>query len=704
MNKKSTLPSMQDILDYINNQEKPISKRTIARQFKIKGDNRRYLKNLLKEIEVKGLATKHGHSLGRLENSLDRCVVHITGTDTNGDLIGRPIKWDTELSPQILIEDNPKIKPVLGVGDIILCRLSQISSKVYQGLPLRRISGGMNQFVGVYYDGRIVSVNRRDKTVLWTDSSFPTDLENEDIILVDVPTLSTRKPMAHFIRKIASAKDAFSATIISMSAHMLPFEFPESVLQEAQDAKNPTMKDRKDLTHIPFITIDGEDAKDFDDAVFAEPIENGWHIMVGIADVAYYVRPNSALDKEAFKRGNSTYFPDRVVPMLPERLSNELCSLQPNKKRGAIVADMTIDQNGNLKTYLFYRAMIKSTGRFTYTFVEDYIQKNQETDVRINHLQGAYLSLLKARQNRNVLEINMPEMQVVLTSGGRVKDIHLRPQYESYKLIEEMMILANVASAKILQEKQMPVMYRVHERPSEDKLNNFKNYLMENKTPYRLSGQPSPKEFNLILHQNNNISMQEMILRTQSKAEYSPTNVGHYGLALTDYAHFTSPIRRYSDILIHRALITALNLGDGGLPMMESPISTYEKIATHISATERESDQAEMEAIDRYVAGFLADRIGEKFRVRVSSVSSFGLFVRLDDFMADGLIPISSLDGYFEYLENKQILFCKENKKTFYIGQMLDCILKECVPLTGGLIFSIIDCERKKRFFSRFRR
>ena len=713
--KEFHLPTQDELIAFLNEQGKEMSKREIARHFGAKGDTRAYLKHLLKEIEQQGLVQRSGRRFMMQGLLRDRIAVEITGQVSDGSLVARPVRWEEEGEPPQILLTAEKIKPEPKIGDILQAKIHRLNQHLYEGEALKRLSSADNRMVGVMYEGRVVSVDRRFKEAFLPDENFPKDVHAGDLVLVEIPEVRSSHPKARFIQKIGKSTDAHAASLISIFSHRLPIVFMENSIHQAERAKLPSLDNRVDLRAVNFVTIDGADAKDFDDAVFAEAdtdIKNkgGYHIYVAIADVAYFVKYGTALDKDAFLRGNSTYFPDRVLPMLPEALSNGLCSLQPNEDRPAMVCEIWIDKLGRKLKSKFFRAMIKSKARLTYDEVEADFQGKQKISGLgdlIENLKGSYEALKKARENRGVLELDVPERQVILNEKGQVIDIRLRQRYDSHKMIEELMILSNVSAAETLEKLKLPTMYRVHDRPSEEKLNSLQTFLKSVGIKFKPTSALYPKEFNLLLSQANtkkiSTEVNEMVLRTQSQAEYSLENIGHYGLSLDKYAHFTSPIRRYADIMVHRALIKGLKLGEGALSDEEA--SAFEKIAEHISVTERQSASAEQDANDRYVASFLADRVGELFDVRVSSVTRFGLFVALDEYNADGLVPMSALpDDYYVYDENAQVLRGVHNGRIFSAGQSMQAILKEAVPLTGGLMFEPIlkkgQGKRKKLYKS----
>lgn len=703
--KQNKLPTMTELMDYLNQQTGAMTKRTIARDFGVKGDARKELKYMIKDLKKKGVLetrNERGRSI-RLVGSLpDHCQIEITGQDSMGDLIARPLEWQSrDPMPQILVTKN-KINPPAGIGDIVQARLRSIGSKLYEAEILRRITAGDNHMLGVYENGHVYSVDRRLKQS-FVLLDVPRDVQNKDILIVDIPMIRSREPIAKFVRKIGSSTDAYAATLIAIYMHHLPIVFSEQTEKEVQHLKVPSIdENRLDLRAIPFVTIDGADARDFDDAVWAEPDldeknKGGYHIMVGIADVAWYVRSGSALDMDARLRGNSVYFPDRVIPMLPFELSNGVCSLKPHEPRAVLVCEIWMDKTGTKKRHRFVRALIQSDRRLTYPEVQEAIDGKTPIhglETEIDTLKCVYELLQKKRQKRGVIEIDVPEQEVELNSKGDVIGIHAREQIQSMKLIEELMILANVSAAETLEEKGQPTMYRIHDKPSPEKLSVLNNFLKSigMKTTHPLNEEAVPADFNSILAKaqgtSKDFAINEFVLRSQSQAVYSPENIGHFGLSLMRYAHFTSPIRRYADVMVHRALITALKLGEGGLSKEET--DGFDTIARHISATERQASSAEQDALDRYIASYLKDRVGQTFLARISSVTQFGLFVRLIENGADGFVPMRSLRGdFFEYDNEAQLLIGRSTGRKFLVGDNIRVVLKECSPITGGLLFEL---------------
>lgn len=525
--------------------------------------------------------------------------------------------------------------------------------------------------------------------------------------LVTARVMTSTKAKRQEIEIDMSLGDANDPRLISLSAiyaNEIPFEFPQEAVDEANAAKPVTLKGREDLRDIPLVTIDGEDARDFDDAVFAQRADKGWHIVVAIADVAHYVKPFSALDREAYNRGNSTYFPDRVVPMLPEALSNELCSLKPNVDRACMAVHMWTDDNGELKKWKFVRGVMKSRARLTYKQVQAAMngKPDEMTAPLLNSvikpLYGAYATLASARTQRGTLELDLPERQVLLNEDGSVNKIIVRERLDSHKLIEEFMICANVAAAAQLENRPNHCMYRIHDKPSEMKLEALRDFLDTIGIKLVTSKQLHPRMLTQILKNTEGTEhaqvVNEVMLRSQAQAVYSHENIGHFGLALAKYAHFTSPIRRYADLIVHRALIRTLSLGSDGLT--DAELKRMEEIGDHISKTERRSIAAEREVMDRYTAKFLSDKVGEVFDAHISSVAKFGLFARLDETGADGIIPFSTLPkDYYVYNEKRHMVVGERSGRSYKLTQAVKVRLVSTDSLTGAMSFEIVEGEKQ---------
>lgn len=505
--------------------------------------------------------------------------------------------------------------------------------------------------------------------------------------------------------RLGSLATEKAVSLIAIHAHEIPQVFSPSALREAEDAQPATLKGREDWRDLPLVTIDPPDAKDHDDAVHAAPDpdpsnKGGYIVHVAIADVAFYVRPGSALDRDALTRGNSVYFPDRVVPMLPERISNDLCSLVPGEPRGLAVR-MVIGSDGRKRSHSFHRVLMRSAAKLNYAQAQAAIDGRPDDTTGpllepiLKPLYAAYALVKLARDERDPLDLDLPERKILLKADGTVDRVVVPERLDAHKLIEEFMILANVAAAEMLEKKALPLIYRVHDEPSQEKVHNLAEFLKTLDLPFAKAGALRPALFNRVLGQVRGEDYEplvnEVVLRSQAQAEYSAENYGHFGLNLRRYAHFTSPIRRYADLIVHRALIRALGLGEGALPETET-LETLGEVAAQISVTERRAMKAERETADRLIAHFLADRIGASFQGRISGVTRAGLFVKLSETGADGLIPIRTLGTeYFNYDETRHALIGTRSGAMHRLGDVVDVRLVEAAPVAGALRFELLS-------------
>jgi len=481
-------------------------------------------------------------------------------------------------------------------------------------------------------------------------------------------------------------------------------DFPAAAVEEAEAAGPAPLDRREDLRTVPLVTIDGADARDFDDAVWAAPDVDpgnpgGLRLLVAIADVAWYVRAGAALDREAEKRGNSVYFPDRVVPMLPEALSAGLCSLRPQEDRPCLAVEMIIDRQGKKLRHRFLRGLMRSVARLTYGQVQAARDGRPDDatgpllDSVIAPLYGGFEALLAARQKRGTLDLDLSERRVFLVDG-KVARIEPRARLDSHRLVEEYMIAANVAAAEALEAKRMPCMYRVHDAPDPAKIEALREFTASLGLSLAKGQVIRPAVFARLLEQARGTPyaamINELVLRSQAQAVYSPANIGHFGLALPRYCHFTSPIRRYADLLVHRALIAAHGFGDDGLRPEDG--ARFPTIAEHISATERRAAAAERDAIDRYVAAFLAERVGDIFVGSVTGVTRFGLFVTLKDSGGSGIVPIGTLPSdFYDHDERRHCLVGRRWGRVYRLGETVGVRLVEATPITGGLVLQLVE-------------
>ncbi len=715
----AAFPSKEQVLAFINESSEPVGKREVARAFRIKGNDRIRLKALLKELKQDGLLEKQPQrrlsAPGHLPNVL---VVEVAGLDEDGEMLARPTVWDDDKAPppRIYLAPENRSRSALAVGERALVRLKRDDDGSYNAQIIRKLDRPTQRVLGLYEigsrGGRLRPTDRRAKKEFILSSADSRGAEHGELVLAEIlPTRKQRDRLGlrsvRVIDRLGRGDDPRALSLITLHEHGLTSEFPEKALAEAEAAKPAPLGKRQDLRDIPLVTVDGADARDFDDAVFAEPDGNprnkgGWHLMVAIADVAHYVRPDSTLDRSAYARGNSTYFPDRVLPMLPPALSNGWCSLNPKEDRPCMAVHLWIDAEGKLLKHKFVRGLMRSAARLTYEEVQAAHDGQGSGDhgevleALLPGLYGAFEALLAARHARGTLELDLPERKIRLAEDGTVAAIEARTRLDSHRLIEEFMITANVAAAKELERLRQPCMYRIHDKPDPLRLQALSEVLRDLGMRFNASQVVRPSTLTHLLTKAEGKPeaplINDLILRAQSQAVYSPDNIGHFGLALTHYAHFTSPIRRYSDLLVHRALISGLKLGDDGLPPAGE--SLFEETANHISSTERSSAAAERDAVDRFTAAFLQNQVGATFPGRVNGVTRFGLFITLDDTGADGLIPISTLpDDFYRHVEARHALEGQRWGRVYRLGDRLRVRLVEAEPVTGGLILALDESD-----------
>ena len=721
---KAELPDRETLLRFIAEHPTRSSKRDIAKAFAVRGDDRVALKQLLRELEDEGLLERRRKRLVRPGSLPPVTVLDITSREDGGALIGRPAEWpdDGSVSPAVLISQGKQTSgrkrgPVAGIGNRVLARIFPTDTPAgppYTGRIMKVLDRGHAATLGVFRatpggGGRIEPIERRGKELV-IDPDHVGDADDGDLVEVDVSRSGRygmpRGKIASVIGSVASEK---AISTIAIHAHGIPFRFSEKALAEAKAAKPITLGKREDWRDLPLITIDPADAKDHDDAVYAEPDDNpenagGVIAYVAIADVAHYVRTGSALDKDALKRGNSVYFPDRVVPMLPERISNDLCSLKEAVERPALAVRMRFSAEGRKIGHTFHRVMMKSAARLSYEQAQAAFDGNPDerteplAELILKPLWQAYGILSRGRDRRQPLDLDLPERKLKLKEDGSVDTVIIPDRLEAHRLIEEFMIQANVAAAESLEGKRQALVYRVHDAPSLAKQEALRDFLKTLNIPLARGGQLRANSFNEVLAKSKDkpheTMVSEMVLRSQSQAVYSPENIGHFGLNLMRYAHFTSPIRRYADLLVHRALIGALGLGDGGMTPNEE--ESLEEIAAEISTFERRAMAAERETIERLIAHHLADRVGDEFVGRISGVTKAGLFVSLQQFGADGFVPVSTLGlDYYIYDDAHRTLVGEKTGKGYRLGDPVTVRLAEALPLAGALRFEMLSEGRK---------
>ncbi len=699
--KSKGLPTRQQVLDFITSTDTPAGKREIARAFGLLGNEKIALKALLKDMADEGLIdSAPGRAFHKMGGLPKVTVLRVVDVD-DAQVIAIPEHWEAEGKPppRLRVVERGK-RSALGIGDRILARTEEQGSG-YVAHPMKKLARSEEQLLGVvakdgdrYWLRAIDKRERRD-----TPISDLGEAGEGNLVLAE----KTGRPPRITAKVVEILGDPFapkSFSLIAIHKFNIPHVFSEELLQEAETMAAQSLGEREDLRHLPIVAIDPVDARDFDDAVWASPREDGgFDAIVAIADVSFYVRPGSALDREARKRGNSVYFPDRVVPMLPEHLSADVCSLRAGQDRAAMACHMVIDAKGQMVSWRFSRAVIKVAANIPYEDAQaaiDGVKPHDLTEVALRPLWACWALLFKAREKREPLDLDLPERRVELDEKGRIQSVAPRERLDAHKLIEDYMIAANVAAAKALEAKKAPVMYRIHEPPSREKLVALKEYLATFEIAFALGQVITPATFNRLIDKLGEVEFRtevmEQILRSQTQAYYGPQNSGHFGLSLGSYAHFTSPIRRYSDLIVHRSLVGAYGLN----PQAEATALTKDDaermklIGEVISAAERRAMEAERETVDRYVAAFLAMRVGEIVATRITGVTNFGFFATVEGLGGDGLVPISTLGTeYFRFDEAHKSLVGEQTGETYRIGQHIDLRLAEANPISGALRFEL---------------
>jgi ribonuclease R len=722
----SGLPSKEDILRYVRGAGARIGKREIARAFSVKGGDRIALKQRLAEMADEGLLTGNRKSFKERGQLPPVAVLEIVARDADGELIAEPATWDRAEGdrPRVLVL-APRGSarggdPALGQGDRILARITRLEGTDVAGYrfeaePIKRLPKEKTRQLGIFRahakgGGVIAPVDRKELKEWPIAAGDEAEAASGDLVRFDLARSGRYGvPQARIVEVLGNPQDQRKISLIAIHAHGIPDEFPAAVLAETAKLAPPAPEGRTDLRQLELVTIDPADARDHDDAVHAAPDTDprnpgGWLVHVAIADVAHYVRPGTRLDREAQVRGNSVYFPDRVVPMLPEKISNDLCSLREHEERPCLVARMVFDKHGNKKGQTFLRALMRSAAKLSYEEAQAAIDGRPSArcrpllDSALKPLWSAYAALAAARDRREPLDLDLPERKIIIGSDGLVDRIVVPPRLEAHRLIEEFMIQANVAAAEVLEARRAPVVYRVHDAPSKEKLVALREFLesLDLKLPH--AGQLRAGDFNRILASARTSPVKdlinEVVLRSQSQAVYAAENLGHFGLNLRRYAHFTSPIRRYADLLVHRSLIRALGMGAGGMVAEET--DRLAEIAQSISDAERRAMAAERDTADRLIASYLAERVGAEFDGRISGVTRVGLFVRLKDTGADGFVPAATLgNDYFRHHEDAHALVGDRTGEAYRLGDDVRVRLIEAIPTAGALRFEVLTSGKR---------
>lgn len=720
---QSGLPSRQQILDFIASSREPAGKREIAKAFGLKGQDKITLKALLKDMAEEGLIDGSKTAFHRAGGLPKVTVLRIADIDGSTP-VAVPDRWEAQgvPPPRVQVVEKGR-RSALGIGDRILARI-EAAGAGYRAHPMRKLEAGPEAVIGVIDvepgpSGAptvlLRSVDKRQRRD-WLVS----DTGGAETGELALATISGRPPRqtVRVTERLGSPLAPRSLSLIAIHKYGLPHVFSDEVEAEAARVATLPLDDpaREDLTHLPIVAIDPVDARDHDDALWAAPDgdpanSGGFRAIVAIADVSFYVRPGSQIDREARKRGNSVYFPDQVVPMLPHSLSSGACSLKSGEDRAALVAHLRISAKGHVIDATIRRARVRLAANIAYEDAQAAIDGAAGrvdaplVDAALRPLWDCWALLAKARDARAPLDLDLPERQVMLDDKGRISEVRIRERLDAHRLVEDFMIAANVATAKALEAKKAPVMYRVHEVPAREKLVALKEFLATYDVPLALGQVVTPALFNRLLAAFDDPAarqrVMEQILRTQTQAYYSPVNAGHFGLALGSYGHFTSPIRRYADLLVHRSLIAACALETAPPKAKDIPARTalartdekeFARIGESLSAAERRAMEAERETIDRYVAAYLSEQVGQLVEARITGVQSFGFFAQVVGLGGDGLVPVSTLgDEYFRWDEQTQSLTGEESGARYVSGQILMLRLVEANPLSGALAFALPD-------------
>jgi ribonuclease R len=727
----SRLPTKDEIVRLLAESEGKVGKREIARAFNVKGDDRIELKRLIAEMSREGAIAGNRKAMKKRGGLPPVSVLEIVARDADGELIAEPPSWTEEGErPRARIAVHDKVRSIdvaeLGIGDRVLARIrplepDEIDAREanparYAAEPFKKLERERQRLLGIFRQdkrgggGHVLPISRKELRDWRVEHGDDGGAKDGDLVRFDIRVRGRHAaPGARIVETLGNPKDQRKISLIAIHAHGLPEAFPDTVMAEAEALPQAGREGRTDLTRVPLLTIDPIDARDHDDAVHAEPDNDpanpGGHIVtVAIADVSHYVRPGTKLDREALLRANSVYFPDRVVPMLPERLSNDLCSLREGEERPCLAVRMIFDARGNKKRHNFVRAVMRSAAKLAYEEAQAAIDGKPSAkceplmEKALLPLWRAYEAVKIARTERAPLDLDLPERKIVLDKEGRVERIRVPQRLDAHRLIEEFMIAANVAAAESLENRKAPVVYRVHEPPTKEKLVQLRDFLDTLGLKVPAAGQLRPGDFNRVLAAAKDMPVSELVnevvLRSQTQADYRAQNAGHFGLHLARYAHFTSPIRRYADLVVHRSLVRALSFGEGGFDPADT--SRLDDVCRQISEAERRAMAAERETIDRLIASHLADRIGAEFEAKISGVTRSGLFVRLADTGADGFVPISTLGAeFFEHHEGAHALVGARSGLGYRLGDVVKVRLVEAIPTAGALRFEMLSEGRK---------
>ncbi|OCA52496.1 ribonuclease R [Photorhabdus namnaonensis] len=719
---ESPIPSREYILDIIAKHTVPVSRQELAQELNLINDEDiEALRRRLRAMERDGQLVFTRRQCYALPERLDLLKGTVIGhRDGYGFLRVEGRKDDFYLSAE-------QLKMAIH-GDVVLAQpLPQNRKGRNEARIVRVLEPKTSQIVGRYFLDSGMGFVVPDDSRLSFDILIPKD-ENGgarmgNVVVVELITRPVRrtKAVGKIVEVLGEKMGTNMAVEIALRTHEIPHNWPPQVENQIasldEQVPESAKKGRVDLRALPLVTIDGEDARDFDDAVYCERKRSGgWRLWVAIADVSYYVRPQTALDTEARNRSNSVYFPSQVVPMLPEVLSNGLCSLNPQVDRLCMVCEMTVSAQGRLSSYKFYEAVMNSHARLTYTKVWRMLQGDEELREHykplvqhIEHLHELYQVLENAREQRGAISFESEEAKFIFNAERRIERIEPIVRNDAHKLIEECMILANIAAARFVEKNGEPVLYRIHDRPKEESIVNLRSVFGELGLTLPGGMQPTPKDYAQLMHQvaerPDHELLQTLLLRSMKQAIYDPENRGHFGLSLNSYAHFTSPIRRYPDLVLHRAIkyLLAKQQGiveQGGTPTggWHSDMEQMLQLGQHCSMTERRADEATRDVADWLKCDFMQDQVGNTFTGIITSVTGFGFFVRLNDLFIDGLVHVSTLSNDYYHFDNVgQRLVGEYSGKTFRLGDEVEIRVEAVHMDERNIDFKLLSTARKAR-------
>lgn len=683
---KHPIPSENKLIDFLTEEGKPLKADAILKAFGLKGQRMRsLLADKLYAMVRAGQILENRRGEFCLTAKLDLVTGTVTG---HRDGFGFVIRDDG--GPDDIYLSAREMRSLFD-GDRVAIRVAGLDRRGRaEGELVDVLERGTQEVTGQFIRERGIGLVIPDNSKITHRILIPRkewgNAKPGEMVVAEILDYPTRIEQAtgRIINVIGSPGDKGIATDIAIHSHAIPDKWPRTVLNEIEEYGDKVLpkakQGRTDLRDVDLLTIDGADARDFDDAVFCERSGSGWRVLVAIADVSHYVQVGTALDTEAVRRGTSVYFPDRVVPMLPEVLSNGLCSLNPKVDRLCMVCDMQVNTEGKVTRSTFFEGLMRSKARLTYSQVNDLLTGHSKTSVPkalhkpVLELHALYKALAQARGRRGAIEIDMPQTKYVLNDDGEIDRIEVVPRNDAHRLIEECMIAANVQAARFLKRHRIPGLYRVHARPDPDRFDELRLFLVSLGLKVAHSEHVQPRDFTKIIRQTADrpdaTAIMMTMLRSLTHAEYSPTNIGHFGLALESYAHFTSPIRRYPDLLVHRAI---RHIVGGGKPgRFDYSGRDMERLGTITSAHEKRAEEATREVEAWLKCQYMEQHLGDEFDGVITGVTNFGVFVQITSLLTDGLVHVTSLSNdYYKYDPGSQSLIGERTGKTFRLGEAM---------------------------------